>query len=69
LYLRLGAQCRSSATSSGLSTTGSRSGTPTLASRSPNSGRARVTLKKNRSADTAAFIFAGEAPSVARCSW
>jgi hypothetical protein len=69
LYFSDGAQCSSSATSSGLSTTGSRSGERTVASRSPKLGRSRVTLKKNRSAETAAFILAGEAPSQARCSW
>ena len=37
--------------------------------RSPKPDRASVTLKKNRRADTAAFILAGEAPSAARCSW
>ncbi len=67
LVLQAGAQC-SSATSSGLSTTGSRSPVRTVASRSPSAGRPSVTLQKNLSADTARFILPGEAPWAARCS-
>ena len=52
-------QWSNSATSSRLSTTGSRSGLGTLARRSPKPGRSRVTLKKNRNADTAVPIIAG----------
>src|SRR3954471_5898695 len=67
-YFRPGAQPRSRATSSGLSTTGSRSGDGTVASRSPKPPRPSVTLKKKRNVETAAFILAGEAPCAAMCS-
>src|SRR3954469_5311411 len=53
---RPGAWARSSATSSGLSTTGSRSGAAIRAKRSPTPGRPSVTWTKNRSDVLARFM-------------
>ena len=69
LCLKLRTQCSRSATSSGLSTTGKRSSPRTRAMRSPMPNLPKVTLKKNRKAETTAFIVAGEAPPFARWSW
>ncbi len=68
-YFSPGAQRSSRATSSVLSTTGRRSGEGVAARHAPKPARPSVIWKKNRRADTAAFIVAGLAPPAAMCRW
>ena len=69
LYFAPGAACSKSATSSTLSTPGSRRGSRTTVSRRARSARSSVTLKKKRKAETALLTLGGCMPLCVWCSW
>jgi len=69
LYFGPGAARSKSATSSTLSTPGSRRGSRTTVSRRARSARSSVTVKKKRKADTALLMLGGCMPLCVWCSW